>query len=869
MAHLDWASGGLTSAIGFSIPTQADILWGALISVVLVAIAGYIRHLFNRLRSSELTVENLKAGWNEALDFAEDAFFLVDLDDKLVRGNRAFHRFIDREPANAIGQDMMVLIHGKYEKDICPVCLARQERRDALIVKEADDPVNRLHRPIEIIVRIIRNQNGLPVGVLQVIRDLTRDRQAQDAMRESEERFRRLSEAAFEGIFIHDRGTIVDANQTIASMSGWSIEELLGGSLLKLVDVASQGLITARLANPSSEPLEIMARRKDGSTFAAEVRGRAVMFDDRAMRVVAVRDMTELRRAQQELSEEKERLQVTLESIGEAVITADVDGRIRYINPVAEKLTGWSTEEAFGQTVDAVFRIADEVTGKLLPNPVTSSLLRENAPIGQTECVLFQRHHGEFTIEFSIAPIHGRDGTAAGAVIAFRDVTKMRSMARQLTYQASHDVLTGLINRREFETRLVQALGTAVSEGGKHALCYLDLDQFKLVNDTCGHIAGDQLLKQVAALLKSRLRGSDVLARLGGDEFGVLLEGCPIDKAREIAESMRHVIGDFRFIWHNNAFNVSVSIGLVPVTAESGGMIEVLSTADAACYVAKDMGRNRLHVYQPDDAALAKHHGEMEWAQRVARAVEDGRLVLHGQQIGSLGQFDSPVARYEVLLRMLDESGQLVLPSTFIPAAERYNVMPAVDRWVIRTALGIAASNPFAPDGRQLALSINISGMSLNDEQFLDFVMREIAKSGVAPDRLCFEITETAAIANFAIAQRFVSLLKESGCAFALDDFGSGLSSFSYLKNLHVDYLKIDSSFVRDMARDPIDYAMVESINQLGHVMGIQTVAEYAEDDEILEKLRAIGVDYAQGFAVAPPAPLIELLAPGIRDVVN
>lgn len=869
MVHILWASSGLTTVVGFGNLAQAEVFWAAFASMVLIALASYIHYLFRRLRSSELTVENLKAGWNEALDFAEDALYLVDLNDKLVRGNRAFYRYINREPSEAVGQDIMVLIHGKREGELCPVCLAREERRDTVVIKEADDPVNRLKRPIEIIVKIIRNESGLPVGILQVIRDLTRHRQAAAVVRESEERFRRLSEAAFEGIFIHDQGTILDANQTIASMCGWTIEELLGKSLMKLVDETSHEFVREMLLDPPSEPIEVSARRKDGSIFAAEVRGRNIMLGERALRVVAVRDVSELRRAQQELFEEKERLLVTLESIGEAVITSDVDGRIRYLNPVAERLTGWSNDEACGQAVDAVFRVADESTGEFLSDPVARCLANDGSAAVQTECILHRRHHGELTIEFSVAPIRGGDAIVAGTVIAFRDVTQIRNMARQLTYQASHDVLTGLINRREFETRLLQALGTAVAEGSRHALCYLDLDQFKLVNDTCGHIAGDQLLKQVAALLKSRLRGSDVLARLGGDEFGVLLEGCAIEKAREIAESMRQVIGDFRFVWHSNTFNVSVSIGLVPVTAESGGMIEVLSTADAACYVAKDMGRNRLHVYQPDDAALAKHHGEMEWAQRVARAVESGRLILYGQQIGSLGRSAPAFSRYEVLLRMLDDSGRIVLPTTFIPAAERYNVMPAVDRWVIRAALSVAALNPLAPDGCRLALSVNVSGRSLNDEQFLDFVMREIANSGVAPDRLCFEITETAAIANFAIAQRFVFMLKEMGCAFALDDFGSGLSSFSYLKNLHVDYLKIDSSFVRDMARDPIDYAMVESINQLGHVMGIQTVAEYAEDDAILEKLREIGVDYAQGFAVAAPVPLSELLEPGVRDAAN
>ncbi len=860
LAYAGGAAGSSMGTAGLTHLPMVDVLWSVLVFSVLSMFAGYVFYLFRRLRTSEISLSSLKAGWNEALDFTEDALYLVDLDDNLIRGNRAFYRYINREPSQAIGRDIMVLVHGKRDDEPCPVCQARQELRDTVVIKEADDPANRLKRPIEIIVRVIRNDRGSPVGILHVIRDLSRHRQGQEAIRSSEERFRRLSEAAFEGIFIHDRGTILDANQTLASMFGRELDELLGLNVLELVDETSRDFVREILIHPIDEPYEVGAVRKDRSRFSAEVRGRHVFHGERMRRVVAVRDVTELRRAQHDLFEEKERLLVTLESIGEAVITTDINGHIRYINPVGEKLTGWTNAQAQGHALIEVFRIANELTGEYLPDLVRRCLAEDRLITSEEEGILRHRDNRESAIEHSIAPIRGRDGTVVGTVIVFRDVTEMRRMARQLTYQASHDTLTGLVNRREFEMRLNQAIGTTASEGSVHGLCYLDLDQFKLVNDTCGHIAGDQLLKQVAALLKSRLRGSDVLARLGGDEFGVLLEGCRLDKAREIAESMRHEVSDLRFVWHRNTFNVSVSIGLVPVTAESGGLIEVLSTADAACYVAKDSGRNRVHVWQPDDVALARHHSEMEWAQRVARAVEDGRLLLYGQLISPLARAATRVARYEVLVRMLDESGNPVLPAAFIPAAERYNVMQAVDRWVIRAVLSAAALNPETPDGRILELSVNVSGRSLGDEQFLDFVMREIVESGIAPERLCFEITETAAIANLIRAQRFVAMLKGIGCAFALDDFGSGLSSFSYLKNLQVDYLKIDSSFVRDIAHDPIDYAMVESINQLGHVMGIKTVAEYAEDELILEKLRNIGVDYAQGFSIAAPIPLEELL---------
>ena len=423
----------------------------------------------------------------------------------------------------------------------------------------------------------------------------------------------------------------------------------------------------------------------------------------------------------------------------------------------------------------------------------------------------------------------------------------------ELSYHASHDALTGLVNRRESEHRLERILARATQEES-HAVIYLDLDQFKVVNDTCGHIAGDELLRQVGAVLASQVRKRDTLARLGGDEFGALLEHCQQGQALRIAYKMREALQDFRFVWQDRSFTVGASIGLVPIKPGVDTLASVFRAADDACYAAKDQGRNRVHLYQPDDHELAQRHGEMQWVPRIQEALASNRFSLFYQPIIPLGQSGQPHG--EVLLRLLNRDGDLIPPSAFIPAAERYNQMQAIDRWVIRTVFAaLCDPDTFPPS---TCVAINLSGQSLSDQHFLEFVEQQIENGAIPLDRICFEITETAAISNLTHAKRFFSAFKPRGCRFALDDFGSGLSSFAYLKALPVDFLKIDGGFVKDMVRDPIDYAMVEAIHRIGHVMGIKTVAESVENERILAQLKAIGVNYAQGYEVGKPRPLGE-----------
>lgn len=569
--------------------------------------------------------------------------------------------------------------------------------------------------------------------------------------------------------------------------------------------------------------------------------------------------MSVLQATQKALVQEREKARVTLESIGDAVITTDAFGQIEFLNPVAEKLTGWHLQEAKGKALIELFKIINENTRQPVKSPV-ETVLQSGRTVGiANHTVLIARDGTEFAIDDSAAPIRSSDGQVVGAVMVFHDVTSERDLNRQLSWQASHDTLTELVNRHEFERQLEQALINTKTHHQEHTLCYLDLDRFQIVNDTCGHVAGDELLRQIAGLLRNQIRSSDTLARLGGDEFGLLLHQCPLKQGISIAQALHKSLQKFRFVWEDKIFTVSASIGLAVVNAESQSLTSILSAADVACYAAKNKGRDRIQVYQANDRELAQQQGEMQWVSRIERAFEENRFRLYYQNIMPINSASESKKHYEVLLRMVDETGKLISPMAFIPAAERYNLMPAIDRWVISTLFADRAEqnrhNLHSDRSMNCMYAVNLSGASINDDTFIDFLHEQFALYQIPPQLICFEITETVAIVNLTKATQFIRSLKELGCRFALDDFGSGMSSFAYLKALPVDYLKIDGVFIKDIVSDRVAGAMVEAINRLAQVMGIQTIAEFVENDAILEKIRSLGVNYAQGYGIGQPEP--------------
>jgi diguanylate cyclase (GGDEF)-like protein/PAS domain S-box-containing protein len=608
-------------------------------------------------------------------------------------------------------------------------------------------------------------------------------------------------------------------------------------------------------AEPAAERYEIDLAGVGGQNARLELSSWVVDYEgERALLIVGVEVLPTQTLQSLQDAVARSRSRRALDAMSEALITTDVDGRVDYINPAAARLMGVAAEDTVGSMLEDLASVADEADRKLLAEPVRQALVGGSAlNLGRRALVIRQAGGPEHLIELSASPIHMETGETIGAVVVLHDVTEVRGMARQMSYQATHDALTGLVNRREFERRLQEAVDTAHRGDGAHVLCYLDLDRFKAINDTSGHVAGDAMLRECAKILRDAVRDSDTVARIGGDEFGMLLVGCPLEKARQIADDVCRSVNEFRFVWKDKIFNVGISIGLVEIARDSGTTEELLAAADSACYVAKRQGH--VSVYSARDEVLARTTGEFQWLQTLQAALRDSRFELYCQPIVAAFAANDEGPAMEVLVRLRDDSGQHLAPIEFVRAAERYRVMVLVDRWVVQTTLTAMGRGAITLAAKR-SVAINISGQTLQDGQFLEFVVECFDSTGANPAQVCFEISENAVMANLEQARRFIGVLHGMGCRFALDDFGSGLGSFANLKNLAVDYLKIDGSFFKNLARDSVNQAMVTAMIRLARSLNFKVIAEQVEDASALDAARRMGVDYLQGYAIGRPEKL-------------
>jgi diguanylate cyclase (GGDEF)-like protein/PAS domain S-box-containing protein len=734
-------------------------------------------------------------------------------------------------------------------------------RREARHLREIGERLAAVAATGDTTERLAPHAAGGSAGDFAQNADRLLDRLQHETSRRAEREYvyRRLTEAMHEGVAV-DRDGIQLANARFAELCGaLSPAQLIGRPLTELVhpdfaDLLGEILHRHREGQAAPERFEAELRSSDGPGARLEFAFAPINHEGHPALLVTVVEMSS-RAERGDTGRGHGTAWEALDALGEGVLTTDADGRIVYANKAAEMIIGKPAADALGHTLQEVISLVDEGDRKTLGDPVRQCISTgARVHIGRRGMVVSNDGGGERSIELTVSPLRDPGGEIAGTVIAIRDVSDLRGLTRQMSYQASHDALTGLVNRREFERRLQESLEAAHAGGQRAVLCYLDLDRFKAVNDECGHVAGDSMLREVAALLKDAVRDSDTVGRLGGDEFGILLVGCPLEKARQIADDVVRAIADYRFVWKDKIFNIGVSVGLVEVSRESGSLEDLIGAADSACYVAKKQG-GHVQVYSARDEAAARQRGEIHWLQQLQSALKDGRFELHAQPIVAVDTQSTMGPGLEVLLRLKDENGVTVGPNEFMRAAERYRLMPHVDRWVVQTALAALGRGAVRlASGRSLC--INLSGQTLGDAAFLEFVVDCLDRTGVAPDRVCFEVTENSVITNIEHARRFIGVLHGMGCRFALDDFGRGLSSFANLKNLSLDYLKIDGYFIRNLASDNVNQAMVTAMIKLARSLNFQVVAEQVEDMSALDSARRMGVDFVQGYQVGRPQPL-------------
>jgi diguanylate cyclase (GGDEF)-like protein/PAS domain S-box-containing protein len=661
-------------------------------------------------------------------------------------------------------------------------------------------------------------------------------------------------------VIVHDERILL-ANDSAASLIGLEPQQLIGREVADLVKPAYRALFRNTMAKRLAgehvpRRLEIQLINGNESGLWVEAQSASIEFHGHRAILTVARDVSYRKSLEVSLSRSKRQAQYTLESIAEGVITTDNDGHIDYMNQAAESLIGTNRDDATGHRIGELFTLVDDADRRPLGDPVERCLaMRRRVNMGRRAVMVTTDGEQEHSVEITASPIRGPGSSISGTVVVFHDVGEIRGLTRKMSYQATHDPLTGLINRREFERRLDEAMDDAHAEEAIHMLFYMDLDRFKAVNDSCGHLAGDNMLREVANLIKEEVRDSDFVGRLGGDEFGALLIGCPIDKARQIATDICNAIADYRFVWKDKIFNIGISIGLVEISHVSGTLQDVMSAADSACYVAKQQGRGKVHVYSARDEAVARERGDIQWLRQLQSALHEDRFSLAIQPILAMAGGVESGPALEVLIRLPDAQGRTADTAEFLRPAERYQLMPQIDRWVVNAALTAIASGEIKlPGGRSCAL--NLSGQTLGDESFLSFVVEALDRSGVSPSSICFEVTEASILSNVQHAQRFIEVLHGIGCEFSLDDFGSGMGSFSSLKHLPIDYLKIDGTYTRNLRADQVNQEMVTAMIKLARTMQFRIVAEEVEHQDDFDWLRDVGVDFVQGHFVEAPSLL-------------
>jgi diguanylate cyclase (GGDEF)-like protein/PAS domain S-box-containing protein len=672
-----------------------------------------------------------------------------------------------------------------------------------------------------------------------------------------------LADRVHEAVLLHGPDGIVYANQQFSSLLGAPAADLVGVKLAEILPPEYSDLvadnISRRLAGESvAERYEVDLLGLQGQNVRLELSSWPIVHAGLpVLLIIGVEVLpTQTIAILDALSgQRRSRARLALESLNEAVITTDARGRVDYINVAASALLGISADSARGQDLESISKSFDEANRKLFLEPARQALV-SGAPLnlGRRALVLARHSGSDRHVELSAAPLRTETGDITGAVLMLHDVTEARGLTRQMSYQATHDALTGLVNRREFERRLQESVEERHLSAGSSVLCYLDLDRFKQVNDTAGHQAGDALLRDLAKLLRETVRDTDTVARLGGDEFGVLLPGCPLEKARQIADDLCRKVADNRFVWKDNVFEIGVSIGLVGIGPDAGSMEQLLTAADSACYAAKRQNEHVV-IYSPEDATDARTTGDIQWLKRLQIALRDKHFELYRQPIVAAFSGEEQGPAMEVLMRLRGDDGATIEPAEFLGAAQHYRLMSLIDRRVIQTALTALGNGEIAlPPKRSIA--INVSSQTLADPQFLEFVVECLDSTGANPSQVCFEIAESAVMANMDITRRFIGVLHGMGCRFALDDFGSGLGSFNNLKSLAVDYLKIDGSIMRNIGSDPVNQELVGAMMRMARALNVKVIAEQLEDSAAIDAARRMGVDFLQGFAVARPEPM-------------